>query len=196
MSRKNSENRGKRKYVVLNGTVSTPNHHFRNRGLSDNLLIGEIETFRKLHYREKDGWVNDYSRTSYENMVEIKRQSESTENPPGDLEIMQQVLGKRPAYIRGWSRVPSTRSDSPSSRHSTDASSRLSHSEMSNRLASTESELASTKSELASTKSELFLMKDEVAGLRQMVRSIISGRSVPSSSSLTVQDQRSETEDR
>ncbi|KAI3718711.1 hypothetical protein L6452_19593 [Arctium lappa] len=67
MSSKNSENRGKRKYVSLNGTVSTPNHHLRNRGLSDDPSLGEIETFRKLHYREKDGWVNDYSRTSYEN---------------------------------------------------------------------------------------------------------------------------------
>ncbi|XP_024962698.1 uncharacterized protein LOC112502916 isoform X1 [Cynara cardunculus var. scolymus] len=190
MSRKNSENRGKRKYVALNGTVRTPDHHFRNRGLSDNPLIGEIETFRKLHYREKEGWVNDYSRTSYENMLEIKRQTESTENPSGDLEIMQQVLGKRLAYIRGWSRVPSTRSEFTSSQHSTGASGRLSHTEMSHRLASTEFEFASTKS-------KLFLMRDEVAELRQMVSSIVSGRSVPSfSSSLTVQDQCSETQDR
>lgn len=69
MSRKNSENRGKRKYVALNGTVSTPNHHFRNRRSSDDPSIGEIETFRKLHCREKEGWVNDYSRTSYVSYV-------------------------------------------------------------------------------------------------------------------------------
>ncbi|KAJ9555825.1 hypothetical protein OSB04_010439 [Centaurea solstitialis] len=138
MSVKNTENRGKRKYVSLNGTVSMPNHHFRNRGLSGGSSIGEIDTFRKLHCRETGGWVNDYSRTSYEKMVEIKEQTASTENSLGDLEIMQQVLGKRPAYIRGWSRVPSSRTESTSS----SGSSRLSHSEMSVRLASTESELA------------------------------------------------------
>ncbi|KAI3684827.1 hypothetical protein L6452_34053 [Arctium lappa] len=197
MSSKNSENRGKRKYVSLNGTVSTPNHHLRNRGLSDDPSLGEIETFRKLHYREKDGWVNDYSRTSYEKMVEIKRHTESIENPPGDLEIMQQVFGKRPAYIRGWSRVPSTRSDSTSSRHSTGSSSRLSHTEMSIRLDSTESELASTKSELASTKSELVLMKGEMAELRQMVSLFVSGQPRSSfSSSLNAQEHGSETRDR
>lgn len=116
-------------------------------------------------------------------MVEIKRQTESTENPPDDLEIMQQVLGKRPAYIRGWSRVPSTRSNSTSSRHSTGASGRLSHTEI--------------ESELATTKSELFLVKNQMAALEQLVRSVISGQSLPSfSSSLNVQDHGSETRDR
>ena len=65
MSVKNTENRSKRKYVSLNGTVSTPNHHFRNRGLSGDSSIGEIDTFKKLHFRETEGWVSDYSRTSY-----------------------------------------------------------------------------------------------------------------------------------
>ena len=137
-------------------------------------------------------------------MVEIKQQTASTENSLGDLEIMQQVLGRRPAYIRGWLRVPSSRSDSTSSRCSTSSSGRLSHTEMSVRLTSTESELASTRSELASTqselastKSELVLMKAEMAEVRQLLRSLIPNQPLPSfSTSQNVQDHGSETRDR
>ncbi|KAJ9537286.1 hypothetical protein OSB04_030019 [Centaurea solstitialis] len=202
MSQKNSESRAKRKYVALNGTVSTPNHYLRNRELSDDPSIGEIETFRKLHYRETEGWVNDYSCDAYEHMVEIKEHTRSIEDPPDDLEIMQHVLGKRSSYIKGWSRVPSTKNDSTNRRPIVrddpgSSSGQSSDTEMPARLALTESELALTKSELASTKSELDLtkselshMKDEMAELRQMVTSMASGRQpLPTfSTSVSAQD--------
>ncbi|XP_034695478.1 uncharacterized protein LOC117921637 [Vitis riparia] len=58
-------------------------------------LQGEVELFRATHYNESKGWINDTTKSRYEEMRKLQEQStQDGDTPISDLEITQRVLGK------------------------------------------------------------------------------------------------------
>ncbi|KAF4403339.1 hypothetical protein G4B88_007985 [Cannabis sativa] len=78
-----------------------------DEGQSKSIKAGEIETFKKTHYTEKNGWINQIAEEKYKEMIEL-REDQLNQLEAGtlimvdDAAIYRQVLGDaKYGWLRG-----------------------------------------------------------------------------------------------
>ncbi|KAF4375214.1 hypothetical protein G4B88_029612 [Cannabis sativa] len=110
-----SKNRSKVKFMHRGGSKSFTQHLHETKstpvmdvheGQSKSIKAGEIETFKKTHYTEKNGWINQIAEEKYKEMIELREDQlnqleAGTLTMVDDAAIYRQVLG----YAKyGWLR--------------------------------------------------------------------------------------------
>ncbi|KAF4364732.1 hypothetical protein F8388_013763 [Cannabis sativa] len=111
-----SKNRSKVKFMHRGGSKSFTQHLHETKstsimdvdeGQSKSIKAGEIETFKKTHYTEKNGWINQIAEEKYKEMIEL-REDQLNQLEAGtlimvdDAAIYRQVLGDaKYGWLRG-----------------------------------------------------------------------------------------------
>ncbi|KAF4392720.1 hypothetical protein G4B88_029459 [Cannabis sativa] len=111
-----SKNRSKVKFMHRGGSKSFTQHLHETKstpvmdvdeGQSKSIKAGEIKTFKKTHYTEKNGWINQIAEEKYKEMIEL-REDQLNQLEAGtlimvdDAAIYRQVLGDaKYGWLRG-----------------------------------------------------------------------------------------------
>ncbi|TXG66611.1 hypothetical protein EZV62_007886 [Acer yangbiense] len=97
-SKKNIANRKKLKFTHCGGSKPFVNH------LEDDPTMGEIQLYENTHYnKKKEQWVHPDAKLAHEKMKTLLSDHEKhpDEERVTQREICDQVLGKRPGYVKG-----------------------------------------------------------------------------------------------
>ncbi|KAB1220445.1 hypothetical protein CJ030_MR3G009905 [Morella rubra] len=69
--------------------------------------IGPAELYAASHKRKNGDWLSDVAKDNHEKMRELQEQAISDGRSYTDIDILHQVLGPKPGYVRGLGRAVS-----------------------------------------------------------------------------------------
>ncbi|KAB1222622.1 hypothetical protein CJ030_MR2G003643 [Morella rubra] len=67
--------------------------------------IGPAELYAASHKRKNGDWLSDVAKDNHEKMRELQEQAISDGRSYNDIDILHQVLGPKPGYVRGLGRA-------------------------------------------------------------------------------------------